>query len=34
MEAAGALWIAAFGLFIAEHAGMLLRQRRPPRGPS
>lgn len=28
MEAAGALWISAFGLFIAEHAAMLICQRR------
>jgi uncharacterized protein involved in response to NO len=34
MEAAGALWIAAFGLFIAEHVDMLLRRRRQPLGPS
>lgn len=32
MEAAGALWILGFGLFVAEHAGMLLRERRKPRG--
>lgn len=31
MEASGALWIAAFALFIAEHGGMLLRVRRQPR---
>lgn len=31
MEASGALWIAGFGLFVAEHGGMLLRARRPPR---
>lgn len=31
MEASAALWIAAFGLFIAEHAGMLLHVRRQPR---
>ncbi|WP_191569431.1 NnrS family protein [Paracoccus yeei] len=31
MEASGALWIAAFGLFIAEHAGMLVGVRRQPR---
>ncbi|WP_374303394.1 NnrS family protein [Paracoccus sp. (in: a-proteobacteria)] len=31
MEASGLLWIAAFGLFIAEHGGMLLRVRRQPR---
>ncbi len=30
MEAAGALWILGFALFLAEHAGMLLRVRRPP----
>lgn len=28
MEASGLLWIAAFGLFVAEHLGMLLRVRR------
>ena len=27
MEASGLLWIAAFGLFVAEHSGMLLRVR-------
>jgi len=32
MEAAGALWIAAFGLFLAEHAPMLILARRKPRG--
>lgn len=31
MEASAVLWIAAFGLFVAEHAGMLLHVRRPPR---
>ncbi len=31
MEAAGLFWIAAFGLFLAEYAPMLLRARRPPR---
>lgn len=31
MEASGVLWIAAFGLFITEHAGMLLRVRRQTR---
>jgi len=32
MEAAGGLWIAAFGMFVAEHAPMLARQRRKPHG--
>ncbi len=32
MEAAGGLWIAAFGIFVAEHAPMLARQRRKPHG--
>lgn len=32
MEAAGGLWIAAFGIFVAEHAPMLTRQRRKPHG--
>ncbi|WEF24807.1 NnrS family protein [Paracoccus sp. S3-43] len=32
MEAAGILWILAFGLFVAEHAPMLARQRRQPGG--
>ncbi|WP_207103117.1 NnrS family protein [Paracoccus shandongensis] len=31
MEASGALWIAGFGLFIIEHAPMLLRVRRQAR---
>ena len=29
LEAAGGLWIAAFGLFLAEYGPMLLRDRRP-----
>ncbi|MBP7242838.1 NnrS family protein [Amaricoccus sp.] len=29
LDLAGALWIAAFGLFLAEHAPMLLRDRKP-----
>lgn len=29
LEAAGGLWIAAFGLFLAEYAPMLLRDRKP-----
>lgn len=32
MESAGLLWMMAFGLFIAEHAGMLLWARRPRLG--
>lgn len=32
MEAAGLFWMLAFGLFTLEHGGMLIRQRRPPRG--
>lgn len=32
MEAAGILWILAFGLFVAEHAPMLARQRRQAGG--
>lgn len=32
MEAAGILWMLAFGLFVAEHAGMLILRRRDPRG--
>lgn len=32
MEASGLLWIMAFGLFIMEYGGMLLRVRRKPRG--
>lgn len=32
MEAAGILWIGAFGLFVAEHGAMLARQRRQPGG--
>lgn len=32
MEAAGGLWILAFGLFIVEHGPMLVLQRRQPRG--
>lgn len=31
MEASGLLWIAGFGLFVAEHAPMLVRVRRQPR---
>ena len=31
MQASGALWILAFGLFVAEYAGMLIRVRRQPR---
>lgn len=31
MEAAGVLWIAAFGLFVVEYAPMLLHVRRQPR---
>ena len=30
MEGAGILWILAFGMFVAEHGGMLARQRRQP----
>ena len=30
-EAAGVLWMMAFGLFVVEHAAMLVRHRRPPR---
>ena len=32
MEAAGLLWVGAFGLFVAEHAPMLARPRRQPGG--
>ncbi|GAB1478718.1 hypothetical protein MASR2M74_12660 [Paracoccaceae bacterium] len=31
LGAAGSLWIAPFGLFVAEHAAMLICQRRKPR---
>jgi uncharacterized protein involved in response to NO len=29
LDLAGALWIAAFGLFLVEYAPMLLRDRKP-----
>jgi uncharacterized protein involved in response to NO len=32
MEAAGILWIGAFGMFVAEHGGMLMFRRRQPGG--
>ena len=32
LEAAGCLWIAAFGLFLAEYGPMLLRDRKPRAG--
>ena len=32
LEAAGGLWIAAFGLFLAEYGPMLLRDRKPRAG--
>ena len=32
LEAAGCLWIAAFGLFLAEYGPMLLRDRKPRGG--
>ena len=32
MEAAGILWILAFGIFVAEHYGMLMFRRRQAGG--
>ncbi len=32
MEAAGILWMGAFGLFVAEHGAMLILRRRQPAG--
>jgi uncharacterized protein involved in response to NO len=32
LEVAGGLWIAAFGLFLAEYGPMLLRDRKPRAG--